>query len=85
MSDAEAPVVEIRDLRVQFTGERNVYAINGVDLSLKQGEFSPEPPDAVASPSGPAGRTPRQRRKHVAPRPPRNGTSCIRRRRPGWS
>jgi peptide/nickel transport system ATP-binding protein len=38
MSDAEAPVVEIRDLRVQFTGERNVYAINGVDLSLKQGE-----------------------------------------------
>ena len=38
MSDLGAPVVEIRDLRVRFVGERDVYAINGVDLSLRQGE-----------------------------------------------
>lgn len=32
------PIVDIRDLRVRFTGERTVYALNGVDLTLKQGE-----------------------------------------------
>ena len=31
-------LVEIRDLRVRFSGERTVHAINGVDLALKQGE-----------------------------------------------
>ena len=31
-------LVEIRDLHVRFKGERNVYAINGVDLTLRQGE-----------------------------------------------
>ena len=32
------PVVEIRDLRVRFHGERQVYAVNGVDLALRPGE-----------------------------------------------
>ena len=32
------PVVEIRDLHVRFKGERNVHALNGVDISLAQGE-----------------------------------------------
>lgn len=32
------PVVEIRDLRVRFHGEREVYAVNGVDLALRPGE-----------------------------------------------
>jgi peptide/nickel transport system ATP-binding protein len=32
------PVVEVRDLRVRFTGERTVHAVNGVDLSLARGE-----------------------------------------------
>jgi peptide/nickel transport system ATP-binding protein len=32
------PVVEIRDLRVRFHGEREVYAVNGVDLALLPGE-----------------------------------------------
>ena len=31
-------IVEIRDLHVRFTGERDVYALNGVDIELKQGE-----------------------------------------------
>src|SRR5262249_46612701 len=31
-------IVEIKDLRVRFTGERTVHAINGVDLALRQGE-----------------------------------------------
>ena len=31
-------LVEIRDLQVRFTGERTVYAINGVDLTLNEGE-----------------------------------------------
>lgn len=33
-----SPIVEIRDLHVRFKGERNVYALNGVDISLAQGE-----------------------------------------------
>ena len=32
------PVVEICDLHVRFKGERNVHALNGVDISLAQGE-----------------------------------------------
>ncbi len=32
------PIIDIRDLRVRFTGERTVHALNGVDLSLSQGE-----------------------------------------------
>jgi peptide/nickel transport system ATP-binding protein len=32
------PVVEIRDLHVRFKGERTVHALNGVDISLAQGE-----------------------------------------------
>jgi peptide/nickel transport system ATP-binding protein len=32
------PLVEIRDLHVRFTGERTVHALNGVDLSLVQGQ-----------------------------------------------
>ena len=32
------PVVDIRDLRVRFHGEREVYAVNGVDLALRPGE-----------------------------------------------
>jgi peptide/nickel transport system ATP-binding protein len=31
-------LVEIRDLRVRFTGDRTVYALNGVSLSLGEGE-----------------------------------------------
>ena len=33
-----SPIVEIRDLHVRFLGERTVYALNGVDITLKQGE-----------------------------------------------
>lgn len=33
-----SPIVEIRDLHVRFKGERNVHALNGVDISLAQGE-----------------------------------------------
>ena len=33
-----SPIVDIRDLRVRFTGERAVYALNGVDITLDQGE-----------------------------------------------
>ncbi len=32
------PIVDIRDLSVRFTGERTVRALNGVDLTLAQGE-----------------------------------------------
>jgi peptide/nickel transport system ATP-binding protein len=32
------PVVEVRDLHVRFHGERNVYAVNGVDINLGAGE-----------------------------------------------
>ena len=33
-----SPVVDIRDLRVRFTGERTVHAVNGVDITLAEGE-----------------------------------------------
>jgi peptide/nickel transport system ATP-binding protein len=33
-----SPIVEIRDLHVRFKGERIVHALNGVDISLAQGE-----------------------------------------------
>ena len=32
------PIVEMRDLRVRFKGERTVHALNGVDITLQQGE-----------------------------------------------
>jgi peptide/nickel transport system ATP-binding protein len=32
------PIVDIRDLHVRFTGERTVHALNGVDITLSQGE-----------------------------------------------
>src|SRR3954471_21875405 len=32
------PVVETNDVRVRFTGERTVHALNGVDFALDQGE-----------------------------------------------
>jgi peptide/nickel transport system ATP-binding protein len=32
------PVVDVRDLRVRFHGERDVYAVNGVDITLGPGE-----------------------------------------------
>jgi peptide/nickel transport system ATP-binding protein len=32
------PIVEIQDLHVRFHGERDVYALNGVDLVLEKGE-----------------------------------------------
>ena len=38
MNANTSPIIEIRDLHVRFTGERNVYALNGVDIALKQGE-----------------------------------------------
>ncbi len=31
-------LVDIRDLRVRFSGERTVHAVNGVDLKLRDGE-----------------------------------------------
>jgi ABC-type glutathione transport system ATPase component len=31
-------IVEMKDVRVRFKGERTVHALNGVDISLKQGE-----------------------------------------------
>ena len=32
------PIVEMQDLRVRFKGERTVHALNGVDITLQQGE-----------------------------------------------
>jgi peptide/nickel transport system ATP-binding protein len=32
------PIVEMRDVRVRFKGERTVHALNGVDFALNQGE-----------------------------------------------
>jgi peptide/nickel transport system ATP-binding protein len=32
------PVVDMRDLRVRFLGERDVHAVNGVNITLNQGE-----------------------------------------------
>ena len=32
------PIVEMKDLRVRFKGERTVHALNGVDITLRQGE-----------------------------------------------
>src|SRR3954463_14942282 len=32
------PIVEMQDVRVRFTGERTVHALNGVDFTLDQGE-----------------------------------------------
>jgi peptide/nickel transport system ATP-binding protein len=32
------PIVDVRDLHVRFTGQRTVYAVNGLDVSLAQGE-----------------------------------------------
>ncbi|HZV21111.1 MAG TPA: ABC transporter ATP-binding protein [Hyphomicrobiales bacterium] len=36
--DAVTVLVDVRDLYVRFTGERTVYALNGVNLSVAQGE-----------------------------------------------
>ena len=33
------PIVDIRNLHVRFKGERNVHALNGVDISIKEGEI----------------------------------------------
>ena len=33
------PLVEFRDLKVRFTGERTVHAINGISLSMQPGEM----------------------------------------------
>jgi peptide/nickel transport system ATP-binding protein len=33
-----SPIVDIRDLTVRFTGERTVHALNGVDITLAQGQ-----------------------------------------------
>ena len=33
-----APLVDIRDLTIRFTGERTVHAVNGVSLSVGEGE-----------------------------------------------
>ncbi len=32
------PIVEMKDLRVRFKGERTVHALNGVDITLREGE-----------------------------------------------
>ena len=32
------PIVEMKDVRVRFKGERTVHALNGVDFALNQGE-----------------------------------------------
>lgn len=36
---SEVPLLEIRNLNVRFSGQRTVHAINGVDLTLGQGEM----------------------------------------------
>jgi peptide/nickel transport system ATP-binding protein len=33
-----SPIVEMRDVHVRFRGERTVHALNGVDITLQQGE-----------------------------------------------
>jgi peptide/nickel transport system ATP-binding protein len=33
-----SPIVEMKDVRVRFKGERTVHALNGVDIALMQGE-----------------------------------------------
>ncbi len=33
-----SPIVEMRDVHVRFRGERTVHALNGVDITLRQGE-----------------------------------------------
>ena len=38
MTIAANPIVDISDLHVRFKGERNVHALNGVDIKLAQGE-----------------------------------------------
>ena len=38
MAEAARPLVDIRDLTIRFTGERTVHAVNGVSLSLGEGE-----------------------------------------------
>ena len=38
MAEAAKPLVDIRDLTIRFTGERTVHAVNGVSLSLGEGE-----------------------------------------------
>src|SRR5262245_44483306 len=38
MTATAAPIIEIRNLNVRFTGERTVHALNGVDIKLTQGE-----------------------------------------------
>jgi peptide/nickel transport system ATP-binding protein len=38
IANGGAPIVDIRDLHVRFTGERTVHALNGVDIALRQGE-----------------------------------------------
>ena len=38
MTAAANPIVDISGLHVRFKGERNVHALNGVDIKLAQGE-----------------------------------------------
>ena len=33
-----SPIIDIRDLHVLFKGERTVHALNGVNITLRQGE-----------------------------------------------
>ena len=37
-TNANRPLVEVKDLHVRFKGERNVHAVNGVDFALDRGE-----------------------------------------------
>ena len=37
-ADAVAPVIDIRNLHVRFSGNRVVHALNGVDLTVQPGE-----------------------------------------------
>jgi peptide/nickel transport system ATP-binding protein len=32
------PIIEMKDVRVRFTGQRTVHALNGIDIALRQGE-----------------------------------------------
>lgn len=38
MAEMSKPLIDIRDLTIRFTGERTVHAVNGVSLSLGEGE-----------------------------------------------